>query len=91
MPSRSASQASISPVGRVFPRSIWLRYSFEQRSPASSDWVRPALTRSWRKRAPSVETGRDCGRIAGGLRVRLFTAAQLVSAHRRSRRYSWRE
>src|SRR5262249_9598360 len=77
-PSRSPSHASISPVGRVFPRSIWLRYSFEQRSPASSDWVSPALTRSWRRRAPSDEAGRDCGRIAGGMRVRLSTAAFTV-------------
>jgi len=33
-------------VGRVLPRSIWEMYSFENRSRASSDWVRPAETRS---------------------------------------------
>ena len=40
-PSRPASHASVSCVGRVFPRSIWLTYSFEKRSPASSVCVRP--------------------------------------------------
>ena len=46
-PSRSASQAAVSAVGRVFPRSIWLTYSFEalagQRAlgQASADAQRP--------------------------------------------------
>ena len=38
--------------GAVFPRSIWLTYSFEKRSPARSVWVSPAATRSWRTRSP---------------------------------------
>jgi hypothetical protein len=41
-----------SAVGRVFPRSICEMYSFEKRSPARSVWVRPAATRSWRRRSP---------------------------------------
>ena len=51
-PRRSASHSTVSRVGRVFPRSIWLTYSFEKRSPASSVWVNPAATRSWRNRSP---------------------------------------
>ena len=39
-------------VSRVVPRSIWLTYSLEKRWPASSFWVRPAATRSWRRRSP---------------------------------------
>ena len=38
-PSRCASQSIVSRVGRVLPRSIWLTYSFENRSPARSVWV----------------------------------------------------
>src|SRR5207253_23200 len=38
--------------------------------------------RSWRMRAPSVGTGRGCGRLAGMLRARLFTAALPLSAPR---------
>src|SRR5262249_56229129 len=90
-PSRSASQASISAVGLVFPRSIWLRYSFEQRSAPRSDWVNPALTRSWRRRAPSVETGRACGCVAGGMSTRLVIAALEVSAVARKAPYRWSE
>ena len=49
-PSFSASHAIVVSVGRVFPRSIWLMYSFENRSPASWVCVSPA------RRA---ESGRD--------------------------------
>ena len=56
-PSRAAIHSIVSPVGRVFPRSIWLRYSLEKRSPASSVWVRPRATRSWRTRSPRAERG----------------------------------
>jgi hypothetical protein len=52
--SRAASHSTVSPVGRVLPRSIWLTYSFEKRSPASSVCVRPWEMRSWRTRSPSV-------------------------------------
>ena len=52
-PRRTESQSIVSLVGRVFPRSIWLTYSFENRSPASSVWVIPAATRSCRSRSPS--------------------------------------
>jgi hypothetical protein len=51
-PSRLASHSTVSPVGRVFPRSIWLTYSFENRSPASSVCVSPRAMRSWRTRSP---------------------------------------
>ena len=50
-PSCSASHSIVAGVGRVFPRSIWLMYSFENRSPASCDCVSPAATRSARTRA----------------------------------------
>ncbi len=52
-PSRAASHSTVSRVGRVLPRSICETYSFENRSPASSLWVSPAATRSWRRRSPS--------------------------------------
>ena len=51
-PSRAASHSTVSRVGRVLPRSIWETYSFEKRSPARSLCVRPAATRSWRRRSP---------------------------------------
>ena len=60
-PRRLASHVIVSPVGRVLPRSIWLTYSFENRSPASSLCVRPAAMRSWRRRSPSR---RAAGRAA---------------------------
>ena len=50
---RCASHSTVSAVGRVFPRSIWLTYSFEKRSPANSVCVRPAATRRRRRRSPS--------------------------------------
>ncbi len=50
---RCASHSTVSAVGRVLPRSIWLTYSFEKRSPASSVCVRPAATRRRRRRSPS--------------------------------------
>ena len=56
-PSRSASQATVDSVGRVFPRSIWLMYSFEKRAPASCVCVRPAETRSVRTRSPRRAPG----------------------------------
>src|SRR2546427_662697 len=43
-------------------------YSFEKRSPASSDWVSPAATRSWRRRVPRPEVAR-CG-ARRGVRMR---------------------
>jgi hypothetical protein len=52
VPSFAASHSTVSAVGLVFPRSIWLTYSLEKRSPASSVWVIPAATRSWRRRSP---------------------------------------
>jgi hypothetical protein len=51
-PSFSASHSSVSVVGRVFPRSIWLTYSFENRPAARSLWVRPPATRSVLSRSP---------------------------------------
>ena len=51
-PRRSASHSIVSEVGRVLPRSIWEMYSLEKRSPAMSVCVRPAATRSWRRRSP---------------------------------------
>ena len=51
-PSLAASHSIVSRVGRVLPRSIWLTYSFEKRSPARSVCVRPAATRSCRTRSP---------------------------------------
>ncbi len=56
-PSRPASQATVSSVGRVLPRSIWLMYSFENRSPASWVCVRPAVSRSERNRSPRRDVG----------------------------------
>ena len=50
--SRSASHATVASVGRVLPRSIWLTYSFENRSPASCVCVSPFATRSARRRSP---------------------------------------
>src|SRR3954452_13631693 len=76
-PSRSAIQPSVCGVGRVLPRSILLTYSFEKRSPARSDCVRPAATRSWRKRVPRPEDMRCCGAT---VRVRPSIAARHVSA-----------
>src|SRR5919201_421736 len=66
-PSRSAIHASVCGVGRVLPRSIWLTYSLEKRSPARSDCVRPAATRSCRNRVPRPDETR-CG--ATEVRVR---------------------
>src|SRR2546426_1714277 len=43
-------------------------YSFENRSAASSDWVSPAATRSWRSRVPRPELAR-CG-VRKGMRMR---------------------
>jgi hypothetical protein len=69
-PSRSASHWIVSPVGRVLPRSIWLTYSFEKRSPASSVCVIPAATRSCRSRSPrrspawAASTRCCCWRVA---------------------------
>ena len=57
-PRRRAS-AIDSSVGRVLPRSIWLTYSFENRSPASCVCVRPAASRSERSRSPRREVGAD--------------------------------
>ncbi len=51
--SRSASHSTVSSFGCVLPRSIWLTYSFEKRSPASWVCVSPAATRSARRRPPS--------------------------------------
>src|SRR5207244_5449352 len=52
-PRRAASHSTVSAVGRVLPRSIWLRYSFEKRPPARSLWVSPAAARRLRRRSPS--------------------------------------
>ncbi len=56
-PSWPASQAIDSGVGRVLPRSIWLMYSFEKRSPATWDCVSPAVRRSERSRSPRRDAG----------------------------------
>src|SRR5215216_4750622 len=71
-PSASAIHSSVAAVGRVLPRSIWEMYSFEQRSAASSSWVRPAAARSCRTRAPNVEGERRAPVDADGVRVRTF-------------------
>ena len=59
---RPASHSSVSGVGRVFPRSIWLTYSLENRPAASSSWLRPAARRSERTRSPTVRTPGSSGR-----------------------------
>ena len=56
-PSRADSHSMVSAVGRVFPRSIWLTYSLEKRSPARSVCVSPRAIRSCLTRPPRV--GRD--------------------------------
>ena len=56
-PSCAASQAIDSAVGRVLPRSIWLMYSFENRSPATWVCVSPAARRSERSRSPIRDAG----------------------------------
>ena len=63
-PSRAASHSIVSAVGRVFPRSIWLRYSLENRSPARSVWVSPRAMRSWRTRSPSEVRAGAAGRVS---------------------------
>ena len=55
----AASHAIDSGVGRVLPRSIWLMYSFENRSPATWVCVSPAASRSERSRSPRREAGAD--------------------------------
>src|SRR4051812_27753483 len=64
----------VSRVGLVLPRSIWLTYSFEKRSPARSVWVRPAATRSCRRRSPS--------RLPDWVPRRVFVAARGISDSR---------
>ena len=66
-PSRPASHAIESGVGRVLPRSIWLMYSFENRSPATWDCVSPAARRSERSRSPRRDAGAE-GVVAVGRR-----------------------
>ena len=60
---RRARRRSYS-VGRVLPRSIWLMYSFEKRAPASCVWVRPADTRSVRRRSPRRAPAVGAGDVA---------------------------
>ena len=60
--SRRASHSSASAEGRVFPRSIWLTYSFENFPAASSAWLSPADRRSERTRSPIVRTPGSSGR-----------------------------
>src|SRR5262249_48795820 len=66
-PSRSASHSSVSAVGLVLPRSIWLTYSLENRPPASSVWERPAATRSRRTRSPGAAASLVCCSAASGV------------------------
>src|SRR5688500_5204740 len=73
---RFASHSTVSGVGRVLPRSIWLTYSFEKRSPASSVWVSPAATRRRRRRSPR-RAPRDAASEAAGEVV--FWVAAVIS------------
>ena len=73
-PRRRASRSSRG-VGRVLPRSICETYSFENRSPASSLWVSPAPTRSWRRRSPRRSPLATAGRLVRSAASRVVMAA----------------
>ena len=66
-PSRSASHAIVSPVGRVLPRSIWLMYSFENRSPASSSASARQRARSAAHAAADAARGHRPRGVAAGV------------------------
>ena len=78
--SRSANQAIVDSVGRVFPRSIWLMYSFENRPPASSVWVIPAATRSERTRSPRRTLVPDVCEVPSWTSETVVSAAAVMSS-----------
>ena len=65
-PSLTASHSIVSRVGRVLPRSIWLTYSLEKRSPATSLWVRPRSDAKLPQTLAQACAGRDGGDSALG-------------------------
>jgi len=66
-PRRLASHSTVSPVGRVFPRSIWLTYSFELRlrQPAGDAELADALAH---RVAGGSLSGAGGGELIGHLR-----------------------
>ena len=69
--------STVSPVGRVLPRSIWLRYSLENRSPARSVCVSPAVDAELAN--PVAQAG-AARRARGGKRLRLNEPSAALKA-----------